>query len=356
MQLFPVSIAIYVGASALGVVVSCALIFVIGIIGAPIGLLAAALALALGHLAYLARLGITVTFRWRWALQWRQLELFGYIVAGVALGLAQQLGVVFALSAVTLAHGSATLYSYAFFITAVMLNLSSVPLSVTIMPRVIADVDRLGSEAIVNNLVLATPYVLVVLLPMLSAFAAFGKPILEAVFGAALSASNITELYRLTVCLSLVAISTSIFGVAGSMLLATRQWRLVATVALAAIVVEAAVIYPSWPAGVYAVALAHGVGASLGTVIMLVALFRRRVFAVVGKLAKVSAPAPALCIVFVIAPLVITGSPSLPVDLLLLTLSLTAYCLMAVAFWPEVSQRFVNLFARRSLFRLRSSA
>jgi peptidoglycan biosynthesis protein MviN/MurJ (putative lipid II flippase) len=353
MQRFPVSISIYVGSSLVGVVTSVALMAWLGIIGAPIGLLSATASLVVGHLVYLSRLGIRPLFRWGWALQRRQFQLVGYMVAGVALTIAQQLGLVFALSAVTLTGGSATIYSYAYFVIGVMLNLSSVPLSVTILPRVVADLGRLGPRAVISNLTLVVPYVMVVLLPMLSAFAAYGKPVLSAVFRTALTPSNITQLYTIAVCLAPMAIAASVYAVAGSMLLARRQWWAAIVVSLVTLVGEAGLIYSASSAGVYAIAFAHGAGAVVGTVGLLVALFGREAPRVAAGLLRASWRAPALCLVFVVGPLATGGVSSLPLDVLLAMASIAAYCGLAMVCWPDVSRRFVDLAKSNRVARQR---
>ena len=355
MSRYPVSIAIYVvsGTTALGssIVISTQ----IGVLGAGIGVSVGAVFLVIGHSLYLRRFGIYVSPRPK-ALRERATARFGfYLLAGAALGASLQLNLAVALSALSRPPGVVTVYSYAYYGVAMMLNLSSAPVSVVMLPRLMDALATKGRAALRDQLLAVVPYVFCVLMPMIAGFIAFGKPLLEVLLSPELSQHGIDQLYGLAIVLTLMVISASLFTLVGSLLLALREWNKVFYVAVTGVIVHVVAIYGVARFGAFAVASAHAAATALMAVVLLRATFGSDFVGVLGAVIRRTAPAFGLSIVFPVVSAGFGAHPSAAAALGGLAVGCVGYGALAVVLWPKVAGPFVTLARQIRPFRSRTS-
>lgn len=345
---FAFSASLYVLAGVLALGCSAALLASIGVMGAALGLLAGSGLLAVGHSAYLRRFGVPLRPRLASLGDRRQRELGIFLVSGAAIGLALQIDLALGLSVLSADPGAITTYSYAFFIVSLMVNVSSLPLSLVTMPDLLARVARQGMAAAEEQLETMAPYAFAVLAPLLAGFAAYGHPLLEAVFEGSLSPSNIDLLYDLGLILGVMAIPNALLFLAGAVTLALGRARLFLLVGAVSVAVQTVVVISLSTFGPLAVAAGHVGTAVVTTSLLLRVTYGRRWLDVTASALWRSAPAFAFAAVFGLLRLPLGSDPSLAAACAGLVASALAYTVLALVLWRSVSTVFLALLRHPS--------
>jgi peptidoglycan biosynthesis protein MviN/MurJ (putative lipid II flippase) len=349
---FPVSVLLYVVAGLVALTASAGLATVLGVVGAAIGVLVGSFLLVASHLLYARTFGVRLAPRL--AGGGRHTEGLGSsVIGGVALGASQRLGLVIALSAVSTEPGLVTLYAYAFYAVGLILNVSSAPLSLVTLPNLVESIAARGKPAAEQQLAVVTPFVCSVLAPLLAALVAFGKPLIDGLFAAALSPDSRMTLYELTIILGAAMIPLSSFTLTGSVALALGLAKRAVGVATVGVVFHGVALYAGAPYGASGVAVGHVAASAALALLVLVAVFERRTITVVKRLTRGCLPAFLLAAVFAPLRLALGPEPSPAWAVLAVAVGFGLYALLALLLWPTVAQPFLSL-ARRA-YRKRAS-
>jgi peptidoglycan biosynthesis protein MviN/MurJ (putative lipid II flippase) len=214
---------IYLVSAWLALLSTAAFLRLFGVLGASFGILSGAAFLAVAHAVYLSRRGLTAQYDFAWLASGQERKFLWHLLAGAAIPVSWQVSLAISLSAISSSPGAITVYSYAYFIASVMLNLSVVPGGLVRLADAVRDISRdaiAGSEEYVVGL---CSYVLVTLTPMLLAFALYGLPLTEALFGRWLGEDALL-VYQLALILGGHAISAALIYVANTALLTKRRF------------------------------------------------------------------------------------------------------------------------------------
>lgn len=346
---FPLSMLFYVVASMVAVSASAALLAMIGVVGAALGVLSGSLVLVATHAAYLRRFRVRPRPRVGWLRSREQGRLALLLLAGAALGMANQLSLTIAVSAVSAEVSGIIVYSYAFFLVGLMLNLTSYPLSLVTLPDVVEAVAARGRDAAREQLNEVIPYLFAVLVPMAVGLVVFGEPLLRLIFQSALSPESIQLMHDIASVLCVMVIFTSLYVLAGTTLLALQRWRGALLVGSSSIVLHLVAIRLLSSGEPSHVAVAHAAASATVVAVLLAVLLGRTAVRWTLMAIRQALPALAFSVVFVLWAALISGSPSLPGDasaglaLAGLFASLVTYAALVGAAWPTVSAPFLGL-------------
>jgi putative peptidoglycan lipid II flippase len=339
---FVASAVLYIGASLTTLLVSTALLAVIGIVGAALGVLAGSAVLLAGHHAYLARFGLHARPRpsaVREPATWRMTALAS---AGAAIPLAQQLALTIALAAVSREVGAVTAYTYAYFVGALLAGVTINAVAFVMVPRVIADLERGGEEAAVGQLTVVVPVGMYLLLPLAAAYAAFGLPLLDAVFGRSLGDEAIGVLWDASRLFLLMNVAMVLLTPASAIVLALRRYRALVLPSLAMLAVHATGVALAAASGAVAVASVHAaVGAALTLPVLAIGLRGHVARAVARGLVR-SLPAVGLALIFP-ALAVVVRDPGWIAAAGLALAGLAAYFAVGTVAGPAVGGRTVRM-------------
>jgi peptidoglycan biosynthesis protein MviN/MurJ (putative lipid II flippase) len=343
---FYASAAFYVVASVTTLVVAVGLMLAVGVLGAAFGVLAGAVVLLGGHLLYLRRLGFSAPpgpLLLASPATWR---LAGRAGASASWPLAQQLQLTIALAALATPVGAVTAYTYAFFVGAILYNITGATLGLVTLPSLVADLARQGRETAMTYLGITAPFGAFLYVPAAGAYAACGYPILDAVLGGSLSAETLTLLWDVSRTLLVMCFVWTVLTAVSNAALSLRLLRGLTLLSAAALVVQIVVqSLLSDPSG-ETVAVVH---ASVGSGMFLAAVvlvFRDRSAAALGRVVATCWPIVPLGLVFVAAALVApTGAVA---AFGLAVLAIVVYLALGALIWPRVGrQAFRLLLARR---------
>ena len=343
---FTFSAVLYVASGVIALASSALLLELIGVIGGAIGLLIGAIALGAGHSLYLRRFAIKPRPRLGWLRQREQWRLALDLVSGAALGVALQVNLAISLAVISSEAGAITAYSYAYFMSTLILTISSVPLSLVTLPDLVGKIATGGEKVTEAHFLRVSPYSLAVVAPLVFAYAADGRPVLEAVFSGSLSADTIDLLYELGLALCIMVVPTALMFLGAMVTLALGRWRQYLFAALAGIAVHATIVISVSTLGPRAVAIGHVASATVLTAIILAIAYRRRWVAIAGEALRRSLPAFGFALVFVALRLPLGDDPGWAAAAAAALVGLLAYVALSVRFWPSVSTAFVDLVRR----------
>jgi peptidoglycan biosynthesis protein MviN/MurJ (putative lipid II flippase) len=298
------------------------------------------------HAVYLRRFGLRFRPRLAWLRERRTWELGLLLIAGAALAICYQANLVISLAACSTTVGAITAYTYAFFIISLLLGISSSSLVLVTLPDLVNRIAREGIAATHDHLRTMAPYTFAVLLPLLFAFIAYGKPLLEAVFGGSLSDGTIDLTYDIGLLLSVMAIPSALMFLTSAATLALGRHRRFLVVGAASVLVHAAIVIPLSGLGPRAVASGHIVSTCFMSGLLMGATFGRGWIRLALDALARSAPAFALASVFLLARLPLGSSPQLLPALAAAAFSAVAYGVLTVLLWPRVGRAFVDLVRR----------
>ena len=95
-----------------------------------------------------------------------QRRIAAEVLSGAALGFALQTNLAISVVALGAQDGAITAYSYAYFMTAMLLSLSSLPLALVTLPDLVGAVRRCGRRAVADHLVRCAPFAYAIVLPL----------------------------------------------------------------------------------------------------------------------------------------------------------------------------------------------
>jgi len=287
---FSVAIGCYVAAGTVALGVSAAMLTVIGIVGAAVGLALGAALLWGALAAYIKRFGVLIKPRLRWLRDREQWVLTWRLVAGVALSASQQIALVIALTSLSAGAGAVTLYAYAYFVVGLLLNLSVLPVAVVTLPDLIDELSRSGAPAARRYLSFVTPYVAAVLIPALLGVVLFGEPILRLVFASALGTDDAAALHETSSVLGIAMGFASIFALGSAVIASQRRWSIAVLVACLSVAINMS-LQARFGGELTTSAFAQAASTALVTLLLLGAIFGRQTPRVVMNVARVSSPA-----------------------------------------------------------------
>jgi peptidoglycan biosynthesis protein MviN/MurJ (putative lipid II flippase) len=337
---FTFSALLYVVAGTVGLGFSAALLALIGVIGAAFGLLIGAALLALGHSLYLHNFGVRLHARAAWIREHAQRQLAMTLLAGAGIAVAVQMTLAISLAAVSNDPGAITAYTYAFFIVALMLAISSGALALVTLPDLVTRIEREGAAAAEHHLARIAPYAFAVLAPLLFLYAAYGEPLLEAILADSLSGGTVSLLYDLGLLLEGIAVPIALMYLVSAVTLATGRSRWFLGVGLASVLAHAAIVFPVSTFGPRAVAGGHIASALLMAVLLMAATYGRRWWRVAVTALWRSMPAFALSTVTIVPRLLLGSDPSAAADTAAACVAALAYVGLVFLFWPSVTRAF----------------
>jgi O-antigen/teichoic acid export membrane protein len=343
---FVFSASLYVGAGALALGCSAALLEVMGVIGAGLGLLIGAVVLAGGHAVYLRRFGVRLRPRLSLLRDRNQGQLAISLIAAAALGIALQVNLAIALSALSGDPGTITVYSYAYFFVGMLLTISALPLGLVTMPGLIQSIAGGGGAAVREYLGRMAPYAFAVLAPLLFAYAADGRPLVDAIFSNSLSDHSIDLLFDLGLVLGLLAIPGTLLYLGSNLTLALGRAQRLLAVSVAAVILQAAIVFPLSGLGATEVAFGH-----VATITVMSTLVLRAAFGAgwaqigLGALRR-SLPAFLLASVFFLLRLPLGSDPGALAAVGAGLAGLAAYVVLGRLLWPSVAVAFRDLVRR----------
>jgi peptidoglycan biosynthesis protein MviN/MurJ (putative lipid II flippase) len=345
---FAFSSLLYVFAGTVALGCSAALIAVIGVLGAALGLLVGGVIVLAGHVLYLRSFGVRFRPDSRPLRDRADRELALLLLAGAGIAIAFQVNLAISLAAISEDAGAITAYTYAFFMVSLCLSVSGSSLALVTLPELVARIAQQGATAVREHMLTVGPYMFAVLVPLLAGFAAFGKPVLEAMFADSLSASTTDLIYDVGLLLSVMAIPTALLFLTTPVALATGRSRRFLGVGAASVLVHAAIVLPISALGPRAVAAGQIVSAVVMTSMLMAATYGpswgRLAIATLGR----SLPAFAFACVFGLLRLPLGSDPGVVAALAFAALSLLAYAALVVTLWPRVGAAFVDLVRRPS--------
>ena len=235
---FYASAAFYVVASVTTLVVAVGLMLAVGVLGAAFGVLAGAAVLLGGHLLYLRRLGFSAPPGPRLLASPATWRLAGRAGASASWPLAQQLQLTIALAALATPVGAVTAYTYAFFVGAILYNITGATLGLVTLPSLVADLARQGRETAMTYLGITAPFGAFLYVPLAGAYAACGYPILDAVLGGSLSAETLTLLWDVSRTLLVMCFVWTVLTAVSNAALSLRLLRGLTLLSATALVVQ----------------------------------------------------------------------------------------------------------------------
>ena len=218
---------------------------------------------------------------------WR---LAGRAGASASWPLAQQLQLTIALAALATPVGAVTAYTYAFFVGAILYNITGATLGLVTLPSLVADLARQGRETAMTYLGITAPFGAFLYVPVAGAYAACGYPILDAVLGGSLSPETLTLLWDVSRTLLVMCFVWTVLTAVSNAALSLRLLRGLTVLSVVALVVQIVVqSLLSDPSG-ETVAIVHASVGSGMFVALLVVVFRERSLTALARVAATCWP------------------------------------------------------------------
>jgi O-antigen/teichoic acid export membrane protein len=333
---FVASSIIYVAAGTTGLVCSGIGSALAGPVGGAVGLLGGTVSLAAAHRAYLARFGVRLHVRLS-LLRDRELLYLGTNVAGyAALTLAQQLNLSIALSAVSDATAGITLYTLAVYMVLTPLNLTSLTLSLVLLPNLVESLRQSGLEAAKDWIVRIAALSAAVVAPVIAGYYAVGLPIMNWLLGPLLEQEQIASLFGLGQVLFLLTVPLFMVNVCVAVAVALRRWKLTMGTGICSVLFQVAAVSALASHGERGVAAAQVVASALTACVLIGALFGGEAPALVSRAAR--AACPALLLAGVIPAARLAAGEDTALALVLCGAGLLLYVAGLAFLWPSVGR------------------
>jgi peptidoglycan biosynthesis protein MviN/MurJ (putative lipid II flippase) len=345
---FVASAVIYALSSSVTVAVASVLMAVGDVWGAAIGVLAGAAVLLAGHVLYLRTFRFAVVPSWRPAIRRRTWALAALAFAGASLPVCFQLQATISLAAVSGDTGSVTAFSYAYFLTVLLTSTTGGVIGMVTMPDLITALHERGRAAAREYMDAMAPFSVFFYLPLATGYAVFGWPVLDGVFGDALSSETISQLWDVSRILLVMGLVWCLLVPASTIALSLKMFRQLAVIAGAMIVVHFALVVPVSSEGVTAVAAMHAVSGSLVIVLVVLLVFGRDWMRAIGTAVRASLPAAALALVFPALGLAGLADSGVVAACAGLVLGAILYGVLGVALWPSVGRQSLRLLLSRA--------
>lgn len=343
-QRFVFSSVAYVLGSAAAVAACALLLGSIGVTGASVAILAGAALIAAATGSYLRRLGVTLRFDLRWVADGPQRRLGKRLAGGAALLMLPQINAAISLAVLSGEPGAITVFTYAFLLVSMLVNLSAAALAVSTLPSLLSLAGG-GAGAVAERLEAVVPYVFAVLAPLIAAVVSFAPPVLHEVLGGALRAESVDLLYDLILVLSGLAVPSAFFVLGASALLALERWSAAGWVTVAGVAMHAVAVLAAASSGAVVVAAAHVTAAALTAGVLYAALLGRGWARAVGRAARAAWPAFAFALVFPLARVVTGPTADIEVAALAVAIAFSLYVVLVLVLWPAVGRSFRRLLS-----------
>ncbi|HET6761411.1 MAG TPA: hypothetical protein VFH13_04885, partial [Gemmatimonadaceae bacterium] len=203
-----------------------------------------------------------------------------------------------------------------------------------------------GIEGAEAYFVTVARFALGALMPMLVAFAAFGDPLLNAVFGGFLAEESIDLMYDLGLILAGLAVAGGIMHLGGVVMFALGRSLHLLACAAAAVAFQCALVIPLAHGEPSTTAGLHVVASGCSTVLLLSVLFGRAWPRIILRILQGTIPAIMLSAVFVLVRLPLGSDPSVPALAVAVSAGLLLYAGLSLFLWSGASRAFVRPLRR----------
>jgi peptidoglycan biosynthesis protein MviN/MurJ (putative lipid II flippase) len=344
---FGFSAGMYVAGTATSLVVAVPLMYAMGVLGAPIGVLVGAIVILLGHRLYLRSFAFTPRPEPRSIGSRRTWFIVAMAGAGTSVALAQQVQLTLALVALSDRVGAVTAYTYANFLAGLLASVTIYVVAFVMLPGVLAVLEVQGVTAALGYLDFAVPVAYYLYVPAAAAYAAFGRPVIDDVLGTSLSPANLDVLWDASRIFLVMHLVSALMVPAGAVLLAMRRYRAIVVSVLAVFAVYVVALAIAWSADTVTIAIIQAAaGASL--VVPLLALgFGRPIVGAVIRVLWRSLPVAGLALVFPLLAWLTPAPSTLTAAVGLSIVGLAAYVVLGFVAWPAVGRRAVLLLVSR---------
>jgi O-antigen/teichoic acid export membrane protein len=344
---FGFSAGMYVLGTATSLVVAIPLMYGIGVLGAPIGVLVGAIVVLVGHRLYLRHFGFAarpqpkrIRSRWTWTI----VALAG---AGTSVALAQQIQLTLALVALSDRVGAVTAYTYANFLAGLLASVTIYVVAFVMLPGVLAVLQDQGVTAALGYLDFAVPVAYYLYVPAAAAYAAFGRPVIDDVLGTSLSPANLDVLWDASRIFLLMHLASALMVPAGAVLLAMRRYRAIVISVLSVFAAYVVALAIAWSSSPVTIAIIHAAAGVALAVPLLGLGFGRPIVPAVGRVLRRSLPVIPLALVFPLLAWLTPAPETLTAAVGLSIVGLAAYVVVGFVAWPAVGRRAVLLLVSR---------
>ena len=345
---FVSSALLYVLSAAVAVGLGAALMAVVGIAGAGIGVLGGGVVLLAGHLGYLRRFEFVAAPAWRSALRATTWRLAALAAAGAAVPFVLQLDATISLATVSDRAGAVTAYSYAYFVTVLATGITAGVIGLVTMPGLVASLADRGREVADEYLTATAPFSLFLYVPIAAGYATFGRPVLDALLEGPLTSASLDLLWDASRIFLLMGLSWALLAPLTTLALSLGLHLRLAVVTVAIVPVHTALVLAASGVGPVTVAAAHALSGTLLVVAITLLIFRLRALRAVAHALRASLPAAPLALVFpVLGALGLAGEGALKALAGLVAASVL-YAALSVALWRSVAGQAIRLLRERS--------
>jgi peptidoglycan biosynthesis protein MviN/MurJ (putative lipid II flippase) len=345
---FVSSALLYVLSAAVAVSLGSALMALVGIAGAGIGVLAGAVVLLIGHLGYLRRFGFTAVPAWRSALHRETWKLAALAAAGAAVPVALQLDATISLATVSDRPGAVTAYSYAYFVTVLATGITAGVIGLVTMPGLVASLAERGREVADEYLTTTAPFSVFLYVPIAAGYATFGHPLVNAVLEGPLSPGSVDLLWDASRIFLLMGLSWALLAPLTTLALSLGLYARLAWVTAGIVPVHAALVIAASAIGPVTVAGAHALSGTLLVIAIMLLIFGRAALGAVAHALRASLPAAPLALVFPLVGLLGLADGGVAAALAGLVLAGVLYVGLALKLWPSVAGEALRLLRKRA--------
>lgn len=340
---FAASAALFVLGSTATLLLATALMAAIGILGAPLGILGGSVVLYSAHHVYLGRFGFTVFPSLRATLSRATWRLAATAAAGAAVPLTLQLNLTIALSAVAGTVGVVTAYSYAYFLAVLLSAVTASTIGFVTMPDLVAALAERGRSAAEGYFEETSPIAVFLYVPLAAALATFGRPVLDATLGSALSPATIDLLWDITRIFLIMCLAWAILAPLTTLALSLRMSRALTILAVSMLTLQVAVVIPLAQIGATSAALGHAIVGVVLVVVVAYMVFGRNAARASARALVKCAPAGPLALVFPAISWAGPADPSWLVAAVLAAIGVAGYFAVATFAWPSVGGRTMHM-------------
>ena len=344
---FTLSASLYVAGTVVSLVVGIPLMYAIGVLGAPLGVLIGAIVIVGGHRAYLRRFEFRGPPLPRLLWSRRTWTIAGLAGAGTSLALAQQVQLTLALVALSDRVGAVTAYSYASFIAGLLASVTIYVVAFVMLPGILSVLDSDGPAAALGYLDFAVPIAFYLYVPVAAAYAAFGRPVLDDVLGTSLSAHNLDILWDASRIFLIMNLTAAVIVPVGAVLLGMRRYDAIVPSVLGVFVLYVIALAFVWGEGPVTIATIQAI---LGAALLLPLLALGFGRAAIGAMARViwrSLPVVPLGLAFAAFAILAPAPSGIGQAVGLSIVGIAGYAVVGFVTWPAVGRRTVLLLLAR---------
>jgi peptidoglycan biosynthesis protein MviN/MurJ (putative lipid II flippase) len=345
---FPSSAVFYVLSSTVTVTLASLLMALIGIAGAPLGVLGGAIVLIALHFGYLRRFDFVVRPIWRMATSRVTWRLAGLAAAGASVPVVLQLDATISLAAISQRTGDVTAYSYAYFFTVLATGITAGAIGLVTMPGLVASLAERGEAAADDYVSTIIPISIFIYLPIAVGYAFFGRPLVDAVLEGPLTPDSVDVLWDASRIFLVMGLFWVVLTPLITLALSLRLYLKLAIVTVATVPIHAALVIPAGQHGPVTTSAAHALSGTVFVIVITAIMFGRPAFAAVSRALHQSLPAAALALVFPAVALAGLAGDGVAKAVTGLTIASLLYIGLGVKLWPAVVGQAVRLLRVRA--------